>query len=163
MSNKDLTGLRYSIPQRELKHLGYKMLHNKRGYTLDIKEWAYTIWVWLEKKTIWVNDWYDRTYDVIEFYKANRDNEFFRNEKYIRIMFDYTSGEILINTKHEEIMEVMDKIFGQGKALKELNKKYEKYKGYSEYYLEKVEMDKLIIEIEKLKPRQEYAGTPVSE
>jgi hypothetical protein len=162
MENKDLTGLRYSIPQRELKYLGYKMLHKRDGYILEIEQWVCTIWIWLAGKTIHVNDWYDRTYDVIEFYKANRDNEKFINDEYLPIIFDYVTGEFIINTKYEELDEVMKKIFGRRKAMDELLKKYEKFKGCREVYLKKANMDKLIIEIEKLKQIQKYAGTPVS-
>ncbi len=160
--NKDLTGLRYTIKAKEFKKMGYEFLsHDGNRYILEIEKWVCTIWIFVAGKTVHVNDWYDRTYDIIEFYKANKNDKRFLNEDSIRIMFDYVSGDIIINTKYEEIDNAMKKFFGQGRALKDLIKKYEKYKRYREVDLNKKNMNKLIKELEKLKPIQEYAGTPV--
>ncbi len=119
---------------------------DRKSYRLEIEKYHYTIWLWVIGKTIHVNDWYDHTYDVIEFYKANKDDSIFSDKNYIRIALNRQTGEVFLNNRWEEFDRLMKSSDENVLKLKD------KYKDTSEIYLYKDKMDKVIIELEKLNP-----------
>ncbi len=144
----------YTIAEKELKGMGYifQKLYaaDYKTYRLEIEKWSYTIWLFVMGKSIEVNDWYSNTYNVLEFYKANRDDKNFSDKEYIRIYLNRKTGDVTINTRWEEIEEAMSN--KDIDAMKALITKYKDMNDFSEYYLYKEKMDRLIIEVAKLNP-----------
>lgn len=143
-----MTRLEYTIKVKELKGMGYSYYNkNYKLYALEIKKYAYTIWIFVSGKMIQVNDWYDNTYAVVEFYKANRDDINFLDKDYIMIALNRETSKIIICTRYEELDNMMKTLdASQIPIIKE------KYKDTNEICLYKNEMDKVVIELEKLKP-----------
>ncbi len=150
--------LQYTIQEKELKGMGY-IFNNKnyKTYRLEVEQWSYTILLYVMGKMIIVNDWHQHTYNVLEFYKANRDSEKFTDEKYIRISLNRDTGDIFLNTRWEELNVLMknqkDNIVDND-LIQEFNRKYIDNANIhiQEIYLYKDKMDKIISEIEKLNP-----------
>lgn len=143
--------LQYTIKEKELKPMGYiyQKLYadDRKSYRLEIEKWSYTIWLWVIGKSIQVNDWYDNTHAIIVFYNGNRNNEIFLDKDYVDIALNRNTSEIIINTCWEELNVIMTTNDAEGfKVLKE------KYKDTDEIRLYKDKMDRVVIELEKLKP-----------
>ena len=145
--------MRYTIKERELKGLGYVFNnHDYKSYHLVIKEYKYIIWLFVAQKHFYVNDWYQHTYNIIEFYKANRDVEVFLKEDYVGIGLHRETGNIILNRRWEEADEILSEIPIDKDKMVAYK---EKYSNIDDYYLDKECMDKLIIEVAKLKPVRE--------
>lgn len=147
--------LQYTIQEKELKGMGYifQKLYaaDYKTYRLEVEKWSYTIWLWVSGKSIEVNDWYSFTHKVLEFYKANRDSEKFLNKDYIKIALNRETGDIILNTRYDEIDEIFN--MADKSNIKELsNALIAKYDNLHEIFINKEKMDKVISEIEKLNP-----------
>lgn len=144
--------LKYSIPESKLKGMGYtKTLRS----TYRKKVGHYTIWLWVKEHRLEVNDWFDSTIDVINFFKENQNDPIFEQESFGGCK---RSMKILLNrnTKHiikfdlirQEYIDALNSFQTPDETIwEEYNKKYE---DYSEIFLGKETMEELIKEIDIL-------------
>ncbi len=149
--------LQYTVKEKELKGMGYifQMLYtDRKSYRLEIEKYHCVIWLWCIGKRIHVNDWYDHTYDIVEFYKANKDDSNYIKKDYIIIALNRNTGNIIVDNRWEEFEELTAS--KNSKGVKDL---LEKYTDVSQIYLYKEKMDKVVIALEKLNPitHQVYA------
>ena len=128
--------LNFTTPVRELKSRGYTFQElyasNYKSYRKEFgSHKEFTIWLWVKGKTIEINDWYNYTSNVIDFYKNNFDSWKVENNKlpkpinYMVMHANHNTGEV----KLKDFKEYYKMICG---SEKKQSNYYEKYKGWRE-------------------------------
>lgn len=108
--------LRYTIKEKSLKDLGYTFqklyARNYKTYRKEFKN-NRTIWLWVKDKRLEVDDWFDHTGNILQFYKDhinspefNRINPTGKASEYAKIRLNTKTGEI-IHFNYEEYYEVL--------------------------------------------------------
>jgi hypothetical protein len=149
--------LKYSIPESKLKGMGYifQKLYARDYKTYRKKVGHYTIWLWVKEHRLEVNDWFDSTIDVINFFKENQNDPIFEKESFLggkrsmKILLNRDTKHIIkFESIHQEYIDAFNSFQTPDETIwEEYNKKYE---DYSEIFLGKDTMEELIKEIDIL-------------